>query len=199
MLTNQRARELVAHSDLEERLRSVPASAQLRGLYFKNTIGVLQKAERLEEYSSIYSESYSAIRWYPLSDFLERLAVAGALIRSPEEIDDGMRYIGRHNATAFAQSLLGQTMLKLLSRDPKKILKQACAGRRQSCRYGRWEIEFPSATSAVMHMYEEYLSIQSYVLGAAEGTLAGTGVRFEVHSEIDSPFQGRHLLEWAST
>lgn len=196
---NQKARGLVAHSDLEERLRSVPASAQLRGLYFKNTIAVLKKAELLTEYSEMYPESYSAIRWYPVSDFLERLAVAGALLRSPVEVNEGMRAIGRHNATAFAQSLLGQTMLKILSRDPQKILKQACAGRRQSCRYGRWEVEFPTPTSAVMHMYEEYLPIESYVLGAAEGTLDGTGVHFEVLSELDSPIQGRHRLNWAST
>lgn len=199
MLMNPKARQLLAHCDLEERLRSVPASAQLRGLYFKNTIAVLKKAELLNEYSEIYPESYSAIRWYPVSDFLERLAVAGALLQGPENVEAGMRAIGRHNAVAFAQSLLGQTMLKILSRDPQKILKQACAGRRQSCRYGRWEVEFPSPGSAVMHMYEEYLWMDSYVLGAAEGTLDGTGVEFEVHLELDSPFQGRHLLNWSTT
>ena len=197
MGTNDRIHQLVEHCDLEVRLRSVPASAQLRGLYFKNTIAVMKKANLLEAYSELYPETYSAVRWYPVSDFLERLAVAGALLESPEKVHQGMLLIGRHNATAFAKSLLGQTVLKLLSRDPQKILKQACAGRRQSCRYGRWEVEFPEPNKAVMHMFEEYLWIESNVLGAAQGTLEGTDRTFEVRFELDSNFQGRHILTWS--
>jgi uncharacterized protein (TIGR02265 family) len=195
---DDRIRQLVEHCDLDARLKSVPASAQLRGLYFKNTIAVMKKENLLDEYSGLFPETYSAVRWYPVSDFLQRLAVAGALLEGPENVHHGMLQIGRHNAAAFAKSLLGQTVLKLLSRDPQKILKQACAGRRQSCRYGRWEVEFPEPNMAVMHMFEEYLWIESNVLGAAEGTLEGTGCTFDVRYEVDSAFQGRHILKWST-
>jgi uncharacterized protein (TIGR02265 family) len=191
-----RIRSLVEHCDLEQRLPLVPASAKLRGLYFKNTVAVVREADRLEHFLEIYPESYSAVRWYPVSEFLERLAVAGALLKGPENVHLGMRAIGRHNARAFADSLLGKALIRLLDRDPVRLLKQASSGRRQSCKYGRWELTFDRPGRAVMQMHEEYLWIESYVLGAAEGTMEATGRDVTVSYELDSQFSGRHLLEW---
>lgn len=99
---HQRIRALVAHCDVEDRLRSVPASALYRGLYFKNIVTVLEQKGVFEKYAELYPESYSAIRWYPLSDYMERLAVAGALLRGPEQVHQGMRDIGHHNATSLS-------------------------------------------------------------------------------------------------
>jgi len=196
MAVDDKIQALVRYSDLPERLKSVPASARYRGLYFRNTITVLRNAGKLAEYQGFYPESYSAVRWYPSSDFLERLAVAGAILRGPENVYEGMREIGYSNALAFAQSLLGRTMLRLLSGDPVKLLKQACAARRQSCNYGRWEVAFPEPRTAVMEMYEEYIWLESNLRGAAEGTLASIGLNAKVECEIDSMFQGRHIIRW---
>lgn len=189
-------RALVEGCDLEKRLALVPSSAKLRGLYFKNTITVLEASEAIHRYREIYPETYSAVKWYSVGEFLERLAVAGALLEGPERVHEGMRLIGRQNASAFAESLLGRTLIRLLAKDPERILKQASAGRRQSCRYGRWEIEFPAPGRATMHLHEEYLWIESYVLGAAEGTIGVTSREARVRVELDSPFQGRHYFEW---
>jgi len=194
---NRRIRDLVAGTDLEERLSLVPPSAMLRGLYFRNTIAVLRSAGTLPSYEAIYSESYSAVRWYPLSDFLERSAVAAALLVGPERVHEGLREIGRRNVLAFSESLIGKMLLRILPRDPVSLLKQACAGRRQSCRYGRWEVTFPEPGKAVMAMFEEYLWIESNVLGAAEGTFAAVGRDVSVTVELDSKFKGRHILTWS--
>lgn len=196
MAVDDKIHALVRHSDLHERLKSIPASARCRGLYFRNTTTVLRSAGKLADFQELYPESYSAVRWYPCSDYLERLAVAGAILRGPENIYEGMREIGYSNAVAFAQSLLGRTMLKLLSGDPVKLLKQACAARRQSCYYGRWEVTFPESQMAVMEMYEEYIWIESNLQGAAEGTLASIGLKAQVECELDSVFQGRHIIRW---
>ncbi len=83
-----RIRHLVEHCDLGERLALVPASAMLRGLYFKNTVSVLRKANLLTDFLEYYPESFSAVRWYPVADFLEQLAVAGALVAGPEKIHE---------------------------------------------------------------------------------------------------------------
>jgi uncharacterized protein (TIGR02265 family) len=189
-------RSLVQYCDLEERLPAVPASAQLRGLYFKNTINVMKSAGLQGRYAELFPETYSAVRWYPLADYLERHAAAGALLAGPETVHDGMRTIGHNNAQAFTESLLGKTMIRLLSRDPMRLLKQSAVGRRQSCQYGRWELHFPAPGHAVMEMYEEYIWIESNVAGAAEGTMAVTSVPVKNRCELDSKFRGRHVFEW---
>ncbi len=193
-----RIRPLVEHCDLERRLPLVPASAKLRGLYFKNTVAVLKKANLYEQFAEYYRQEHTAVRWYPVGEFLEQLAVAGALLRGPERIHEGIEAIGHHNASAFAESLLGRAMLRLLAPDPVRLLKQASGGRRQSCSYGRWQLEFVEPGRAVMHMHEEYLWIESYVLGAARGTMAAAQGSATVTYELDSPFQGRHLLTWST-
>lgn len=187
---------LTRHSDLHERLRAVPPSAKVRGLYFRSTITVLTAAGKLPEYRELFPEDYSAMRWYPTSEYLMRLAVGAALLASPETIHEGMREIGRRNAVAFAESLLGRTMLRLLSHDPQKLLRQACAGRRQSFLYGCWEVDFVAERTAVMRMYEEYNWIESSLVGAAEGTFESIGLAVSVECELVSPFEGRHILRW---
>lgn len=187
---------LTRHSDLHERLRAVPPSAKVRGLYFRSTITVLTAAGKIDEYRELFPEDYSAMRWYPTSDYLIRLAVGAALLTTPERIHEGMREIGRRNAVAFAESLLGRTMLRLLSHDPQKLLRQACAGRRQSYLYGRWEVEFIEDRAAEMRMNEEYIWIESNLVGAAEGTFESIGLAVSVECELTSPFEGRHILRW---
>ena len=198
MQLSEEIRALVRGSDLEERLPQVPASAHLRGLYFVNIETILGRAALLDQYRSYFPKSYSAVRWYPVSDFLIQAAVGAALLKGPDCIAEGLVTLGHNNATAFADSLLGKAMLRLLARDPVKLLKQATAGRRQSCRYGRWEVEFTGPGSAVIEMFEEYLWIDTNVLGAAIGTFQASGHDVEVRAELDSMFRGRHILTWPS-
>ena len=73
-------------------------------------------------------------------------------------------------------------MLRLLSRDPHKLLQQGVAGRRQSYSYGSWELTFPGERSAIMNMVEEYLYIESYLLGAAQGTF--DAISLPVRAEV---------------
>ena len=189
--------DLVAYCDLEERLPLVPASAKLRGLYFKNNLTMLKREGFEAEFKEYYPESYSAVRWYPVADFLERLAVAGALLCGPEKVHEGMRRIGHNNAVAFAESLLGRAMMRFFSSDPVKALQQASAGRRQSCTYGRWETSFVEPGVAVMKMYEEYLWIESYVAGAGRGTFASiVGRDIDVEVNLTSRFEGYLTLRW---
>ncbi len=164
---NKAIEEVSRHCDLVERLTFVPPSAKVRGLYFNSLSNVMADGGCSERYGALFPESHAAVLWYPASDFLVRLAVGGALLFGPERVHDGMFEIGRRNAVAFAGSLLGRTLLRLLSRDPTKLLQQAIAGRRQSYSYGRWELDLTQERTAIVTMVEEYLYIESYLLGAA--------------------------------
>jgi len=87
-------------------------------------------------------------------------------------------------------------MLRLLSRDPRKLLQQGVAARRQSYNYGQWELSFPSDRSAVMSMTEEYAYIESYLLGAAKGTFDAISLSLQAEVVLEDRFRGRHVLAW---
>jgi uncharacterized protein (TIGR02265 family) len=182
--------------DVSERLRTLPTSAAVRGLYFRSIEAVLADAGRLEAYRVLFPERVSSVTWQPMTEFLVRLTVGSALLAGPERVHEGMFAIGRHNAGAFANSLLGKVLLRFLSREPRKLLAQAMAGRRQSHSPGHWELSFPSERTALLRMYDEYLYLESYMLGAAYGTFDLIGMRVQATAELKGPFTGTHTLHW---
>jgi uncharacterized protein (TIGR02265 family) len=188
--------EVYRYCDLRERLAVMPPSAKSRGLYFKSIETVLERAGLGRRYHDLFPEHFAAALWHPSSEFLIRLAVAASLLTSSERVAEGMFEIGRRNAVAFAESLLGRVMLRLLSRDPHKLLKQAVAGRRQSASFGSWEVAFPTERSAVITMQQEYMYIESYLLGAAQGTFDAIALPVKTQVVLDDRFNGKHILEW---
>jgi len=188
--------EISRHCDVAERSALLPPSARSRGLYFRSIETVLARAGKLERYRSLFPERFVAVRWYPTGQFLTQLTVGGAILTEPARVHEGMYEIGRQNAIAFAESLLGKTMLRLLSRDPKKLLQQGVAARRQSSTFGRWSLAFPEERTAVMTMTEEYLYIESYMLGAAQGTFDAVGIPVKTEVVLEDRFNGRHILSW---
>lgn len=188
--------EVSKYCDLQERLAIAPASACWRGMFFDSITRALEREGKLDQYREIMPGTHSPVRHYPVTDLLERVAVGGAILRSPEQVHEGMFDIGRINALAFADSLLGRAMLRLLSRDPIKLLKQAIAGRRQGANYGVWRLELTSPNTATMHFEREYCWIESYMLGAGVGTFESVGVKGHFDVELDGPYDGRHLISW---
>jgi len=188
--------EVARYCDVSERLTLLPPSSRSRGLYFRSIERVLARAGRVERYRRLFPERFSAIRWYPTHEFLIRLVVGAALLTEPARVHEGMFEIGRRNAVEFSDSSLGKTLLRLLSRDPKKLLAQGVAARRQSSTFGRWTLTFPEERRAVMAMEEEYIYIESYLLGAAQGTFDAIDVPVTTRVVLEDRFNGRHILEW---
>lgn len=188
--------EVYRHCDLRERLAVLPPSARARGLYFRSIDTVLERAGLGPHYHDLFPERVAASMWHPHADFLVRLAVGASLLTSPERVHEGMFEIGRRNAVAFAESLLGKVMLRLLSRDPQKLLKQGVAARRQSFTYGVWSVSFPTDHEAVMTMRNEYNYIESYLLGAAQGTFDAIDLPVRTEVQLEDRFNGQHFLRW---
>jgi uncharacterized protein (TIGR02265 family) len=188
--------EVGKHCDVQERMRIVPPSAVMRGLYVRSIEDVLARAGCAEPYRAMFPERHSALGWYPIRDFLEKLTIAAGILRGPERVHEGMLEIGKNNAHAFSDGVLGRVMLRLLSREPRKLLKQAIAGRRQSAKPARWELSFPDERTAVMAMTEEYSYIESYYLGAAQGTFEAVGIPVQIACVLDDPYTGRHIIRW---
>jgi uncharacterized protein (TIGR02265 family) len=188
--------KIAPHCDVQERLTLVPPSARVRGIFYRSIDAALGEAGMLARYRELLPEQRASLQWHPCGDFLTHLVVGATLLRGPAQVHEGMIEIGRRNALEFARSLLGRILLRFLSHDPKKLLLQATAGRRQTCDYGRWEIAFPDEHSAVITMLEEYLYIESYAIGSARGTFEAVGQTVDVRCELETRFEGRHLLRW---
>jgi len=193
-----RAIELVAaHCDLVDRLKVVPPSAQVRGLYLNSLDTILQRADRAALYREYFGgERWSPIRMYPLRDYMIRLAVAGAALRSAERVHEGMHDVWRTNATTFAQSLLGRTMLRLLSHDPVRLTEQGLAARRQTFQYGHWEIVRHGPRSIEMVYREEYIWIESAIAGGAVGAFEACGIEATLKTKLLNRFDGSTTITW---
>lgn len=190
--------ELVApHCDIVERLAAVPPSARVRGLYLKSLDTLLQNSGAAGLYRRYFAaERWSAVRMYPLRDYMIRLAVAGAALRGPERVHDGMHDVWRTNATTFASSLLGRTMLRLLSHDPVRLTEQGLAARRQTYQYGHWSIVRHGPQSIEMVYREEYIWIESAIAGGAVGAFEACGITADLKTKLINRFDGSTLITW---
>ncbi len=188
--------EIAKHCDVQDRLLVLPPSALCRGLYFRSIENVLAEAGRADAYRALFPERFSALGWYSMHDFIERLVIGAGFLLGPERVHEGMFEIGRRNARAFSEGVLGRLMLRLLSKEPRKVLKQAIAGRRQSAKPARWELSFPEERSAVMSMVEEYLYLDHYLLGAARGTFEMIDVPVRIECVLEDRFSGKHVFRW---
>lgn len=194
----KRAVDLVApYCDLVERLEVVPPSARVRGLYLKSLDPVLQRVGRASLYRQYFEgERWSPIRMYPLRDYMIRLAVAGAALHSPERVHTGMRDVWRTNATTFASSLLGRTMLRFLAHDPVRLTEQGLAARRQTFQYGSWSIVHHGPRSIEMVYREEYIWIESAIAGGAIGAFESCGIQTQLETKLINRFDGSTLITW---
>ena len=188
--------EVSLYCDLKERLTLVPPSAKVRGVYCRSIDAALKEAGEFERYCQLFPNNLATLTFHSMGEFLTRLSIAGALLKGPERVHEGMAEIGRRNAVEFARSLLGRVLLKLLSRDPRKLLLQGVAARRQTCSCGSWQVSFPEERKAVVTMVEEYMYLESFMLGAAEGTFEAIGLTVQATCVLDNPFCGRHVLCW---
>jgi uncharacterized protein (TIGR02265 family) len=194
----ERAVQLVApYCDIVDRLRVVPPSARVRGLYLKSLSDIVKRAQRAELYDRYFQgETWSAVRMYPLRDYMVRLAVAGAALRGPDQVHRGMHDVWRTNATTFASSLLGRAMLRLLSHDPVRLTEQGLAARRQTYQYGHWSIVQHGPRAIEMVYREEYIWIESAIAGGAVGAFEACGIEAELKTKLINRFDGSTLISW---
>jgi uncharacterized protein (TIGR02265 family) len=188
---------VASHCDIIERLNDVPPSARVRGLYFKSVLNELRQLDRLAAFEEYFpAERRSSLTFYPLADYLVRLAVAGAVVRSPVELHAGIHQITRQNASAFSSSLLGRVLTRILARDPVRLTEQGLAARRQSTTYGEWELAQRGPREIEMIYRGEYMWIESAIAGAATGTFEGLKIQPRLQTTLTDKYNGSTLIRW---
>ena len=185
-----------AHCDLEERAGLAPPSARVRGVWMRAIEMALEPAGLLRRYLEVVEEHASVVRWYPVSEYLARLVIGGALIASPQEIDRGLFEIGRANPRAFADSLLGRALIRVLSPDPRTLLRQGVAATRQTSTYSHWEVSFADEHHAEVRFRGEYTFIDTHLLGACTGMFEAIGVDARIEVALEDRFNGVFRIRW---
>ena len=187
---------VAAHCDIEERIKLVPPTARVRGVLFRSIHSQLEKRGLVEAYQEYFGDKRAAIPFYPLTDYLLRLAVAGALVATPARLHEGMFEISKDNADQFVDSVLGRALLRLLARDPVRLTEQGLAARRQMTAYGHWSIVRHGERSIEMVYEDEYLWIESAVAGSAVGTFEACGLTPRIETRLVDRFNGSTRIEW---
>jgi uncharacterized protein (TIGR02265 family) len=185
------------YCDIEERLAVVPPSACIRGIYFRAIEKQLASAGVLASYREHFAaDRFGSLSFYPIRDYLVRIAVGGALIASPERVHEGMLLISKGNARAFIDSVLGRLMLRVLSGDPFRLMEQAMAGRRQSTNYGHWDLVRHGERSFEVVHHEEFIWIESAIGGAGLGTFEACGLAANMETRLVDRFNGSSFYTW---
>lgn len=188
---------VAAHCDIEDRLPLVPPSASVRGIYFRAIEKQVAAQGVLESYKEYFpADRFGSLSFYPVSEYLVRLACAGALVASPERVHEGMLTIAKGNARAFIDSILGRLLLRVLSGDPIRLVEQAIAGHRQSANYGHWEMVRRSERVVEVFYRQEYAWIESAIAGAGLGTFEACGLAVKMETRLEDRFNGSALYTW---
>jgi uncharacterized protein (TIGR02265 family) len=195
---DQRALEYVApHCDIKERLGAIPLEARIRGVVFRSITAALEGADKLAGYVARFGAlRYESLAFYPLAEYLVRLASAGAFLHSPEDLFLGVGEITRRNAWEMTQSLLGQTLIHALASDPKTLIEQGLAMRRQTCDYGRWELVHHAPRQIEVRYRDEYIWIEQAWTFAALGTFDACRIKPSITTQLETPYSGSHHISW---
>lgn len=193
-----RAIDLVSpHCDLVERLQAVPPSARIRGVWFQTVLNELRARDLLPRYEEYFpNERWTALQFYWVGDYLIRLSLAGAIVAGPADVHGGMYDLNRANSRRFGSTLLGRSLFRLVANDPKRNLQQGMAARRQTMNYGRWLVTFPTPTSAEVTFEEEYIWIESALIGSGVGSFEALGLDVRTRVISRGRFNATCHMEW---
>jgi uncharacterized protein (TIGR02265 family) len=181
---------------LDERLRRVPSTAKVRGVFFDLVDAQLRRRGLATNPEwRLATEAPRRIHaLYPAGDLLRALTVAGALVDPDPK--QGVRLIFSEGARFAADTWFGRAFRAVLSPNPLTALRWLERSHDYMCNYGRWRLEERAPGRATLHMFDEYCWIDTLHLGGCEGLLRACGVSGSVHATMDGLFSGRLEISW---
>jgi uncharacterized protein (TIGR02265 family) len=186
-----------ANLHLDRRLREVPASARIRGIFFAMLRDGLRRRGLLSipDVKRFVDAGHRSYRFYTAHEVMEAYALGGALVHADPR--EGIRELFSENVSYFTRTWYGEAMARFLKPDPTGALAWLERTREHVANYGRWRLERRSPTHAILHMFDEYFWIEAAQRGGCEGLLTACGLRGEVHAELDDDYNGRLDIRWA--
>lgn len=183
---------------LESRLADTPATAHIRGLFFRLAEQAL--AERSKNLVTVWRAASGArsrwsFRMYSTRDFLREQAVAAVLL-DPDDPGGALRRMWTSTPRLSPLIRADGFMRYLTGNEPMRALTWLENNRGMMCDYGDWWVEPTGTNGATFHYQDEYTWIEHCHVGGVEGTLRRCGVSPAITAELDGRYCGRLLIRW---
>jgi len=192
--------ECFAHTDLEWRLRAIPGSALVRGIYMgmlDRVAGELGHSTQREYRSFFRVSSFSPFRLYPARDYVTRLVVLAQVHWGAAAAYEGIRKIQASAYDTWTSTLVGRTALALFEpsflgclRFCEKAYQSGASGN-----YASFVVERVEDGLITTRFTKEYVYIEHAMVGALEGVAKICGERATFECQLDDPFSGRVLIK----
>lgn len=186
------------HTDLEWRLRAVPAEAACRGAFLNmldeqaTALGVRDEYRR---FFGVYR--FAPLRFYPVKDYMTRLAILSQMAFGDERIYEGIRSIHGASVDTWIHTPIGRLAMAMATPSYGSILRilQRGYATRSTTNYGALEILESTDRRHVVRAEGEYVWIEHAMAGAAATMARVCRLDAEVTAIMDEPFRGVVVID----
>jgi len=176
---------------LAERVRGLPRRAHVKGMFLK---GIVDRADAVGV--RLDCPRYIAFKDYPVSEYLELLAKAAALVHPDVTPLDGLRRLGHTVYPTFISSTIGRVTMAVAGRDMRAAVSLAPRAYTIAGNTARIEILSLTKRSARLAFRNVWDWPGAYQVGIMEGAFDAYDVEGEVLVKIHSLCDAELYLEW---
>ncbi len=182
-----------AATDLEWRLTQIPDWACSRGVFFNMLDGqadLLGPGVQAEYRAFFRIHRFSPFRFYPTRDFLTRLVVLSQIGWGSQQIHAGMRMLMATAFDAYANTIVGRAALGIIQPDLKYVLRFMAFNWKSggAVNYSEFRLLEEGPDRYRVSVNNEYVYLESAMVGGFEGTARLFGTPVDVHCELEGPF-----------
>src|SRR5450432_2539353 len=148
---------------LATRLRDVPITSTVRGVWFAmaaDHIRRLGRAETVTWRTVVDERRRYPFLSYPLREYLDELAIAGAII-DPKDPGGGIRAIWRDATAMYLATPFGRSLVRLLKPNPVRYMRWLADHRDHFCNYGEWSIIEHNPNYVTIEMTDEFIWLET--------------------------------------
>ena len=157
--------------DVAERLRIVPASATVKGMFFDAPIDEAYRRSG----QHLARRAYFPFKDYPLREHIQVL-VACAMAAYPDApVREGLRQLGRDAFRTFLESLSGRVLFSVAGRSFDAALGLVARSYAIAGPVGTATVKSRTRDAAVIHLQEIYNFPDAYHVGVFEAALSYFG------------------------
>lgn len=184
--------EWSAPLDLAAHLRLAPAESTVKGMFLQQIVEAALAASG----TRLGRGEYSAVKDYPLHEWLELLVRGAGLTHPDVPVREGLRRLGQRCYPMLAESMIGKILVSVAGNDINAILRVAPRVYRVSSTIGAVEVSFLEPQRAIIQLREIWDFPDAYQVGIYEGGLRALGRSGEVRVRVLGPASADLELVW---
>ena len=193
--------ECFAHTDLEWRLAQIPDSAACRGVYFNmlDQRAAVFGPDIQKEYRDFFRlVEFSAIRLYPVKDYLTRMVKLAQLQFGAPNIHRGLFEIQAAAWPSWRKTVMGRATFAILGSDFDAVLRMMGGAVSKSLNHGSCKIHPLGPGQYAARFTEQYVYIEHAMAGALLGVAHACNVGVKLDVQLRDPFNGDVLIHVVS-